>query len=59
MNKRREERMTLKELRSASIEEIKEEIKKKNKWVGVHIRSMYNMSIGEWLDLKLIEEVWS
>jgi len=62
-NIKEEERMSLKALRNASIEEIKEQVKSNNPWTAIHIRSKYNCSVAEWLketksNEELVEEVW-
>ena len=51
--------LTLKQLRSASAHTLSQEIKNKNPWTSVHIRSQYNCSVDEWLEqYSRSEQVW-
>lgn len=51
--------MNLKELREATIEEIKKEIEKENGWAGIHIRIKYECGVKEWIErIELEEEIW-
>ena len=49
---------TLNELKNCNSNELIQEIKNKNPWVRVFIRTQHGLSIEEWIESRLLEYVW-